>query len=419
LGNACKFSRQGGVVEFHVSLHQATEEQLHTFVEAKFDRLRDVEAVEEPDDPPVVFPPWKQILRFVVKDYGKGISRTDFSKIFQPFLQANMETERVYGGTGLGLAITLRLVRLLGGTIEVDSEEGKWSKFTVDLPFIDGIADVQRISEPLSGDYVFLIGAPDYKVRHLRRVFETFKIKHVVLDEHKVVDISTEEPMDCKRSIFLVQEDIVDQIQLPLSSSRSKLFTFGAKYRIKEGAGHYRSLTQMIPSNLLVSLCKEQETTRDYPETTSDDLEMKTDRPLRILIAEDNVVNQKVLLRMLHRMNLDDVHVVDDGKKAVDREAAEPFDVVLMDMQMPVMDGIEACRRIVQRVGAHKNAKIVFITAHVSPSFEDQCARVGAISFVPKPFKIDDIERCVQKIRTIIQAEEGGHRYLNSKEKHV
>jgi CheY-like chemotaxis protein len=120
------------------------------------------------------------------------------------------------------------------------------------------------------------------------------------------------------------------------------------------------------------------------------------------LIAEDNRVNQKVRVRMLKRMELHDIAVVDNGLKAVDREAAEPFDIVLMDMQMPVMDGIEATKRIVGRQeGDHPIASVVFVTAHVSSSCEAMCEKAGGVDYLPKPFNLEQIEKCFQLVHAI------------------
>jgi PleD family two-component response regulator len=90
---------------------------------------------------------------------------------------------------------------------------------------------------------------------------------------------------------------------------------------------------------------------------------------LRVLIAEDNAINQKVLMRILSRLGINNVVVVDDGQKAVDREAAEPFDVVLMDMQMPVMDGVAACEIIMKRQGGHPKAAVAFVPLTLLKNF--------------------------------------------------
>jgi CheY-like chemotaxis protein len=106
---------------------------------------------------------------------------------------------------------------------------------------------------------------------------------------------------------------------------------------------------------------------------------------VRVLIAEDNLVNQKVLVRMLTRLGAENVDIVDNGEKAVDLEASKTYDLILMDMQMPVMDGIEACRRIVSRSeyvdGQQTPPKVVFVTAHAAENFQDECRKAGGTGF--------------------------------------
>jgi CheY-like chemotaxis protein len=119
---------------------------------------------------------------------------------------------------------------------------------------------------------------------------------------------------------------------------------------------------------------------------------------LNIMVVDDNLVNQKVLKRILNRLGVENIQIVDNGQKAVDLEAAEPFDVVLMDMHMPVMDGVAACKHIVSRQGNHSKAKVIFVTAHVSDSFRAMCLENGAVGYLPKPCTIDTLQECLQNV---------------------
>lgn len=119
---------------------------------------------------------------------------------------------------------------------------------------------------------------------------------------------------------------------------------------------------------------------------------------LRALIAEDNLVNQKLLSRILSRLGVKNCTVVENGAEAVEREKNEPFDVVLMDMQMPVMNGTEATRWICSRSeeGTHPRAPVIFVTAHVADHFEDQCRNSGAVGFLAKPCSMERVGECLQ-----------------------
>ena len=110
---------------------------------------------------------------------------------------------------------------------------------------------------------------------------------------------------------------------------------------------------------------------------------------LKVLYAEDNLVNQKVLSRVLNRAGIRDITIVDNGKKAVDSTEKIQYDCIFMDMQMPVMGGMEACRLIVER---DPQAVVIFVTAHALDEFKAHAVAIGATSFISKPFRLPDIE---------------------------
>ena len=350
------------------------------------------------------------VLRFVVKDYGKGIEKCEFEKIFKPFIQATAETERVYGGTGLGLAITSKLTHLLGATISVDSEPGKWSAFTVDFPFEKIQAIPPSTPSLLNDTTVFMIGGCIESIATLSEAFrklgvdcETFR-KMKAVEESSALQVGKRVGKSC---ICLVDEVAYDNNSYTLLSQQvnSILLTHGPKFCVKNTSGHFRSLTRVLPSVLVNSMARAVEErgkgdAATYQET-SIDTSCNASDDLRILIAEDNLVNQKVLCRMLHMLGLHSVDVVDDGKKAVDMEIEKEYDLVMMDLQMPVMDGIEACKNIVAREGGHSVPPVVFLSAHASASHEIQCTKAGGFSFLSKPFNFREIEAIINKVRKL------------------
>ena len=386
LGNAIKFGKDGGMVELHVLLCCAGDEtETH------------------------------QVIRFVVKDYGRGIEKKDFERIFQPFQQSSIETERLYGGTGLGLAITAKLVNALGGTISVDSEPGQWSEFTVDLPFTEFEAPVHSISHTLQHATVFLIHKETESLCQVKEVFQSYMVDFIHFKTIDEMDETITEVgfLSSGRSyICLADEDLYCQESFDLlcNLSTSILLTFGPNYSVMEATGHYRSLLQVLPSVLFQSMAAYlgsktnvgRGLARSISTSSTRSINVIPFKELRVLIAEDNKINQKVLLRMLTRLGIERVDIVDNGRKAVDHESSQAYDVVLMDMQMPEMDGIEACRLISGRQGGHMKAKVVFVTAQVSSSFESECARAGSVGFLAKPFNIRDIEKCFQKLARML-----------------
>ena len=432
IGNALKFSKDGGVVEFVVSVCRAESHATEKGTEkgsqqnpqngsshgcnegAKYSPPRIYR-----DEPLPSLDQNSYVIRFVVKDYGRGINSDDFPKIFQPFLQADHATEILYGGTGLGLSITSRLVHGLGGAIAVESVEGEWSKFTVDLPANaddDCPTDTEALSAGLQGASVLLIGCEAGEQERMVDIFSSLRVDCVCFSD--LVQMrnqwSTSPLPENQIRIFVVREDVFDAQAFGLVSSQTKsvLLTFGPGFRCAQNARHhYRSLTQILPSILLSDMARYvQEVLTDLIRSSvrnhassvcsSRDLSQARLRSMRFLIAEDNLVNQKVLSRILTRLGVENVVVVDNGAAAVEREAVEAFHICFMDMQMPVMSGTEATKRIVGRSeeGSHPRAKVIFCTAHAMDHFEEECLNAGGVGFLTKPCTVQGVQECLQKV---------------------
>ena len=129
-------------------------------------------------------------------------------------------------------------------------------------------------------------------------------------------------------------------------------------------------------------------------------------RALKVLVAEDNIINQKVIDRILKHLGVTDITIVDDGKKAVDASFITNYDCILMDMQMPIMDGLEACRQIVKRDGK-ENANVIFVTAHALVEFKEKALNAGGIDFVTKPFKMEAIDKILVKLEETLLQQKG------------
>jgi len=408
LGNALKFGRGGGFVELHI------------YVCARSPLVEESDAYFAPLEK-TKLEPWAievkdAVLRFVVKDYGKGIARQDFQKIFKPFLQDNNDTGCLYGGSGLGLAITTRLVHRMGGCISVESQVGEWSKFTVDLPYsaeASAATDLDGILSRLRDSSLCLVSNMEEVSPNISSLCRNCDIP--VACARSMEELLSQAPsVQSKRPcVFLVQEDLYERktFELLASSTSSKpvLLTFGPKSNVKEANDHYRSLLQLLPRVLMKSMSAQVADVMEQQRTNESSAKASlTDEggvvgvpysDLRILIAEDNVVNQKVLNRILKRLGAEKVTIVENGKLAVDREANEIFDIVLMDMQMPVMDGIEACRIIHDRVHSDglPRPKVIFVTAHALNTYEDKCYEAGADDFLSKPCSLSTVDLCFQR----------------------
>lgn len=363
------------------------------------------------------------IIRFEVKDYGAGISNNDFESIFYPFHQTRVgKLENSYGGTGLGLAITRKLVNGLGGTISVDSVEKQWSKFTVDLPFSDPLVDMAALWAEFQYVSVLMVlgDSPNCETVCATKVFQEFRVharSFYTMSELRAAVLKEDYLKSDRSYVCLVHVDKYDAMAantLAATAENVTLVTVGKKYIItNENDGtmtthHIRSLEQMIPCALLTTISRMSKVKRHKkPVIRRSDAVHEGIGKIRVLLAEDNLVNIKVMLSMLNRIGVKHVDVAHNGEEAVEAEASKMYDLILMDMSMPVMDGLCATRLISarQRDSGWPNPKIVFVTAHVSPVFEEECNQAGGSGFLPKPFKVDDIEKCLQHFLKVKEKE--------------
>ncbi|KAL3909298.1 MAG: hypothetical protein SGILL_008140 [Bacillariaceae sp.] len=449
VSNAVKFSKTDGVVK--VRIYVASKEDKQPQNEDEID-----EETGERHVPTVKF--MKKVLRLTVKDFGKGIEEKNFDTIFQPFTQTMAGVKNIEGGTGLGLAITEKLVKALGGEISVDSCLSQWTEFTVDLPYEEPEPPLTTysITKQFKNVDVFVIGngqAPPAEegntcnnVEYLDEILKTFQIDPVRVPtmeelESMLLDPKNQEAQNearrglvCIVPAHLVNEQISHHLA-HLDLYALKTVVVGPKEGLPKDAQymkHFTSLGETIPQIFMNGVAElgraSLETTRNaaglqFPIDKSDRtdgyesggsnhssralIKPKPKQPfdlttLKILCAEDNTVNQKILWRMLKRLGVKEIKMVENGKLAVEEEAQTQYDVVLMDMQMPVMDGIDATKLIMQRDdesdGQHKKPLIVFVTAHVSPSFEAQCLECGATSYLPKPYTLPVLKETLLQV---------------------
>lgn len=342
-----------------------------------------------------------QILRFVVKDFGRGIAEGDFSKVFEPFQQADVDQPGDYKGMGLGLAIVSRHVKCLDGKISVRSQVGVWTEFTVDFPLRESLADVKASGQKLKNATIFVVGddeGDDLAITTLARS-EVDLVKFDSCEELEVL-VRSKTAIDKRRVyICLIQEDLYkpSSYKLLQNGASCALLTFGPERSVSETKCHFSSLSRTLPSVILETVisCMEITPVRPEPIIRRHSEVMKTldFSNVKALIAEDNLINQKVLIRMLKRLGIKTIDVVDNGLKAVNCISENEYDMVFLDNQMPVMDGIEACRAIKkQGFRGHPGPEIVFVTANLSDEFMSEAYKAGGNGFIAKPFDIRAIE---------------------------
>jgi signal transduction histidine kinase/DNA-binding response OmpR family regulator len=363
----------------------------------------------EQDEPPQ--------LEFAVRDTGIGLSESGMAKLFQSFSQADSSTTRKYGGTGLGLAISKRLAELMGGTMWVESAgpgTGSTFHFTTRAPRAELPLPARR--RVLAGEQPALAG------KRLLIVDDNAtnrRILSVQTARWGLLPRDTESPLqalDWLRAGETFDLAIIDMLMpqmdgLGLARQMQQLrhalplvlfSSLGRRETAAEEAGLFaaqlaKPLHQSALFDTLMSLLGQAPAPKGAaPARPALDKEMALRHPLRILLAEDNVVNQKLALRLLQQMGYR-ADVASNGIEAIECIERQPYDVVLMDVQMPEMDGLEASRRIVARWPPGKRPRIVAMTANAMAGDREDCLAAGMDDYVTKPIRVDALVEALRQ----------------------
>ena len=345
------------------------------------------------------------LVRFAVVDTGIGIAPAAHTSIFSAFEQADTSTTRRYGGTGLGLAITRQIVELMGGEIKVESELGRGSTFSFSARFglQTGRGDGDQWPE-LKHLRVLVVDDHPSNRMILRELFTSWQMEVVEADGARTAMIALRAAQRTGQPFALMVTDLmmpeVDgfglaalmQQDAALRETRIILLTSAGRTEDVvrcRAAGIAAQLSKPVKHSLLLDTILEVGGhARKVPNAT---LRIPRQRPLRILLAEDNAVNQQVAVANLEAWG-HSVTVASDGKVAVDALARASFDLVLMDSQMPGMGGFEATAAIRQRehgTGAH--TPIIAMTANVMKGFREECMAAGMDGYVSKPIRLHEL----------------------------
>ncbi len=359
-------------------------------------------------------------LELAVRDTGIGIPPDRIGRLFTSFSQLDASTTRRYGGTGLGLAISKRLVELMGGTIWIDSEEGKGSTFHISLTA--KAADVPtRISREdalprLAGKRILMVddNATNREIvsRHARSWgMEPVAVEHpsealelVAAGEH--LDVAVLDMMMPDMDGISLAREIRrhrSERELPLLL----LTSLGRLPHARSTGAFAAQLAKPVRAsqlyNALVRLVAEGVDEREAVEGASDGKPGTS--TLRILLAEDNAVNQKVALRLLERLGYG-ADVASNGLEALEALERRPYDVVLMDVQMPELDGLDASRRICERWPAETRPRIIAMTANALPEDREACFAAGMDDYVAKPIRPDELAQALSRARPLGKEED-------------
>jgi PAS domain S-box-containing protein len=359
-------------------------------------------------------------LHFSVRDTGIGIPEDRQQAVFNAFEQADGSTTREYGGTGLGLAISSRLVEMMGGRIWLESELDRGSTFHFTARF--GVAPAAAAPErpfhlPLSleGLPVLVVDDNETNRRILEEMLNSWGMRPVLADSAAGALALLEQAHRAGQPFALVLADV----HMPQEDG------FSLVERMKQQPGLARATVMMLSSGgqpgdvrrcrdlgvsaYLTKPVKQSDlfdaivSAIGYrPEVASqaegaEHFQTKRDRrPLRILLAEDNLVNQMLVMTRL-RQRGEDVVVANNGKEALSLWEKEPFDVILMDVQMPEMGGFEATAAIRRRErGTGRHTPIIAMTAHAMKGDRERCLDAGMDGYVAKPIRVEELFRALE-----------------------
>ncbi len=330
-----------------------------------------------------------------VSDTGVGIPQSDMERIFDAFYQVDSSLQKRYNGAGLGLAICRQIIEVMGGTIQVRSKPNLGTQFEFRLPLTHGaLKQDQTDSETLAASRMLLhVGdmaldpqlaitlEPDWQVRFLHRDITTEKVLPIHDNARVLLDIP--EPLGADKmnwlSQFLDRQQHLTQHIVWLGKD---LPAIAQKHNIRQ---LMKPLTRKRLSRVYEN---EREEQTSFPEHTGA-------TPLRLLLAEDNALNAKVFKKLLENRDVT-VTCVYNGADALAllTSGNAHFDAVLMDLQMPVMDGLEATR-LIRRHEELQGLLVYAVSGHVSSSMRNECLNIGFTNFITKPFDpdmlIDDI----------------------------
>ena len=363
------------------------------------------------------------ILHFTVSDTGIGIPKDKLEMIFDPFSQADSSTTRKYGGTGLGLTISARLVRMMGGQIWVESEEGRGSQFhfTVHLQ----VADSKEVKigspappEVLRGVRVLVVDDNRTNLRILEGMMKRWEMIPLCVESGEQALAELASAKDEGRAFGLIVTDMhmpkmdgfefVEHIrEKPELSTATIMMLTSAGHRgdaercQKLGVSAYllKPIRQSELREAIARVLGAREQQGMIPLVTRFSLGDARDRSetLRILVAEDNLVNQRLIVRLLEKRG-HCVVIAGNGKETLAALEKDSFDLILMDVQMPEMDGFEATaaiRRKEKSSGLHQF--IVALTAHAMKGDHERCLAAGMDGYLSKPIRPQELDEVLSR----------------------
>ena len=358
----------------------------------------------------------RPLVRFAVRDTGPGVVIEDSDRLFEAFIQGDASTTRRYGGTGLGLAISKRLAEMLGGSIGVESDPGQGSTFWFTARLAPPVSPARGAAAqaPLPPARVLIVEDNATSRAILERQLTTWGLAVTVAGDGTaaLAELRSAARAGATVDVAVVDAEVagIDGVGLARAvagdpgqpATRVVMLT---PVGFPRGAGNgcvaayvpkpvrqaqlYETLGELLASKSPRSGGSATEKPKDTP---SDRL-----AGLRVLVAEDNPVNQRVAAAMLARLGMR-VDVAGDGREAIDAVATVPYAAVLMDCQMPVMNGYEASAEIRRREGDGRRLPIVALTASALKGDEERCLAAGMDAYLAKPVRLEGLAEVLTRV---------------------
>jgi PAS domain S-box-containing protein len=404
VGNALKFTEKGEVVV------EITSESLSLMdMPASNEWLRLLDKKEFAEEE------W-MLLKFQVRDTGPGIPADRMDRLFQPFSQVDATITRRHGGTGLGLVISKRLVEAMGGKIWVESRPNEGPSFFFTL-LTKATSARRRVNlsascSMLKDRHILIVddGEINRRILHTQaerwgmipHLFEKpeaalFWLREGPRLDMAVLDLQMPAIDGCRLAREIHALDKYQNLPLILLSSSLPAKSMGANLTDEFVVRLMKPIKQEeLFDAFTTALGKIKTTTKSLRQNKTFDPTLATRLPLKILVAEDNIINQKVSLRILQQFGyLADLAA--DGKQALEAMERQKYDLVFMDVQMPEMDGLDATRHICARLGPSERPYIVALTANALKEDRECCLAAGMDEYISKPVRAEKIQGIIQR----------------------
>lgn len=347
----------------------------------------------------------KSKIHFIISDTGIGISEANLEKIFSKFSQADSSTTRRFGGTGLGLSISKSLVELMGGKMWVESKLGKGSKFHFEIELtISESAKNTQINftyNDFGGIKVLVVDDNTTNRIILNKTLSTWGMKvfeasngidaiqMILKNEFQILILDHQMPkMDGLEVLYKIQDEILRKdLKVIVLSSWGK-FNSELMKKLNVASSIVKPIKKFKLQNILQNILNSPKSTNYSVEAEKLNLAPVQRKSKNILLVEDNLDNQ-ALAKMILEKNGFNVEVAENGLKAVEIFKCKIFDLILMDIQMPVMDGFEATRQIreIEKIESRERSPIIAFTAHAMTGYKEKCIQNDMDDYLTKPIR--------------------------------